>query len=149
MDLSCDVLKVAHHGSKYSSAASFLKATGAKYGVICVGTNDYGHPTSQAMGRLTSAGISYYRTDLLGDIVFSTDGTELTLPGSSAGSGKTLAARKYMVDSAVQSVVAKPVAVALPSWMDKVKYSDFYVGTWVILRKGYMPVDAVVRRYAV
>ena len=149
VDLRCDVLKVAHHGSKYSSASSFLKATGAKYGVICVGTNTYGHPTSDALNRLKSAGISYYRTDLNKDVVFSTDGTELTLPGSSAGSGKTLAARKYMVDSAVQSVVAKPVAVELPSWMDKVKYSDFYVGTWAILHKGYMPVDAVVRRYAV
>ena len=79
-DLRCDVLKVGHHGSKYSSTASFLSATNAKYGVICVGAdNTYGHPTSAALSRLSSAGISVYRTDQSGHIVFSTDGTTLTI----------------------------------------------------------------------
>ena len=83
IDLSCDVLKVAHHGSKYSSSSSFLKATGAKYGIICVGAdNTYGHPTSTALNNLKSAGISVYRTDQDGSVVFSTDGASLTLPGN-------------------------------------------------------------------
>lgn len=80
VDLTCDVLKVGHHGSKYSSTAAFLKATGANYGVICVGQNDYGHPTSAALNRLRSAGINVYRTDRNGDVVFSTNGATLTLP---------------------------------------------------------------------
>ena len=80
IDLSCDVLKVAHHGSKYSSNLSFLKKTGAKYGVICVGDNDYGHPTSSALNNLKSAGISVYRTDQNGNVVFSSDGSTLTTP---------------------------------------------------------------------
>ena len=81
IDLSCDVLKVGHHGSKYSSTASFLSATGAKYGVICVGSNSYGHPTADALNRLSSAGISVYRTDQNGNVVFSSNGATLTLPG--------------------------------------------------------------------
>ena len=89
-DLKCDVLKVGHHGSKYSSTAAFLKATGAEYGVICVGNNDYGHPTSAALSRLSSAGISIYRTDLVGNIVFSTNGAELTLPDGSKDTTGTL-----------------------------------------------------------
>ena len=89
-DIKCDVLKVGHHGSKTSSTAAFLKATAAEYGVICVGNNDYGHPTSAALSRLSSAGISVYRTDLVGNIVFSTNGAELTLPDGSKDTTGTL-----------------------------------------------------------
>lgn len=95
VDLSCDVLKVGHHGSRTSSTANFLKATGAKYGVICVGTgNSYGHPTDDALSRLSSANISVYRTDKNGHVVFSTDGETLTLPGSGGSVQKSVAARK-------------------------------------------------------
>ena len=86
-DLSCDVLKVGHHGSKYSSTASFLSATGADYGVICVGSNSYGHPTTEALNRLSSASITVYRTDKNGNIVFSSNGSTLTLPDGSSVSG--------------------------------------------------------------
>ena len=86
-DLSCDVLKVGHHGSKYSSTASFLSATGADYGVICVGSNSYGHPTTEALNRLSAAGISVYRTDTNSNVVFSSDGATLTLPGGGSVSG--------------------------------------------------------------
>jgi beta-lactamase superfamily II metal-dependent hydrolase len=80
VDLSCDVLKVAHHGSKSSSSPEFLKATGAKYSVICVGQNSYGHPTSSALNNLASAGMVIYRTDKDGNVEFSTNGSEMTLP---------------------------------------------------------------------
>ena len=80
-DLECDVLKVGHHGSRTSSSAGFLAATGAEYAVICVGTgNSYGHPTSDALSRLKQAGMAVYRTDLDGHVVFSTDGVDITLP---------------------------------------------------------------------
>ena len=76
-----NLLKVGHHGSKSSSASDFLEATGATYGVICVGTgNSYGHPTDAALGRLDDAGITVYRTDTYGDVVFYTDGVTLSVP---------------------------------------------------------------------
>lgn len=89
-DLDCDVLKVGHHGSKTASTAAFLKKASAEYGVICVGSNSYGHPTPEATGRLTAAGVSYYTTQNHGNIVFSTDGSTLYLPNGSTdttGSG--------------------------------------------------------------
>ena len=80
-DLKCDVLKVGHHGSRTSSTAAFLSAVDAEYGVICVGTgNSYGHPTSDTLNRLKAAEVSVYRTDLDGDVVFSTNGAVLYLP---------------------------------------------------------------------
>ena len=96
VDLACDVLKVGHHGSASSSTAAFLAATGAKYGVICVGAgNSYGHPTTTALNNLAAKNITVYRTDLDGSVVFSTDGETLTLPGGTASS-KAVAARKSM-----------------------------------------------------
>jgi competence protein ComEC len=78
-DLNCDVLKVGHHGSKYSSTTAFLNAVNAEYGVICVGSNSYGHPTSDALNRLSAAGVSVYRTDLNGNIVVISDGYSLNI----------------------------------------------------------------------
>jgi beta-lactamase superfamily II metal-dependent hydrolase len=92
-DISCDVLKVGHHGSKYSSTTAFLNKVKAEYGVICVGSNSYGHPTSEALGRLSAAGVTVYRTDKNGNVRFSTDGNTLYLPNGSTdttGSGSGL-----------------------------------------------------------
>ncbi|MBI5624756.1 MAG: MBL fold metallo-hydrolase [Elusimicrobia bacterium] len=61
--LRADVLKVGHHGSRYSSTAAFLDKVKPKYAYIEVGKNSYGHPTPAAMARLESAGASLFRTD--------------------------------------------------------------------------------------
>ncbi len=92
-DLKCDVLKVGHHGSKYSSTTAFLNKVKPEYGVICVGSNTYGHPTTEALNRLSAADTTVYRTDKNGDVKFSTDGNTLYLPNGSAdttGSGSGL-----------------------------------------------------------
>ena len=79
MDLSADVLKVAHHGSKTSTSEAFLRAVSPKYAVISCGFNDYGHPTTEIVTRLSKAGAEIYRTDIFGDIVFVSDGKTLTV----------------------------------------------------------------------
>ena len=66
--LSADILKVAHHGSKYSSSASFLDAVRPKIAAIGVGKNSYGHPTKETLSRLASIGGKIYRTDKDGTI---------------------------------------------------------------------------------
>lgn len=63
-----DVLKVSHHGSKFSSAAEFLSAVRPALAAIGVGKNSYGHPTKEALGRLEAAGARMYRTDRDGTI---------------------------------------------------------------------------------
>lgn len=69
-----DVLKVAHHGSKYSSTAEFLSAVRPELAVISVGKNGYGHPTSEALGRLGAVGSRIWRTDKQGVLEIVTDG---------------------------------------------------------------------------
>jgi len=63
------VLKVAHHGSNYSSSEKFLKKVNPKYSIISVGKNNsYGHPGNETMGRLRKQGGVIYRTDEKGGI---------------------------------------------------------------------------------
>ena len=69
-ELSCDVLKVAHHGSKTSTGEDFLKVVSPKYSVISVGVNNYGHPNEEVLKRLKSANSEILRTDKLGNIMF-------------------------------------------------------------------------------
>ncbi len=70
----CDVLKVAHHGSKHSSSLQFLEQVRPKLAVISVGAgNGYGHPHQETLERLASVGSRVLRTDELGaiEIVFT------------------------------------------------------------------------------
>jgi beta-lactamase superfamily II metal-dependent hydrolase len=76
-DLKSDVLLVAHHGSKSSTAEAFLDAVQPSYGVIQVGENNYGHPAPEILERLNKRGVKVYRNDLHGDIVFVTDGKNI------------------------------------------------------------------------
>ncbi len=63
------VLKVAHHGSNYSSSEKFLKKVNPKYSIISVGKNNsYGHPRNETMERLRKQGGVIYRTDEKGGI---------------------------------------------------------------------------------
>ena len=56
-NISADVLKVAHHGSKYSSDVAFLEKVSSKAAVISCGvSNVYGHPHKEAMERLQKIG---------------------------------------------------------------------------------------------
>jgi competence protein ComEC len=66
--LHADILKVGHHGSRFSSSDQFLKAINPAVAVIEVGKNTYGHPTKQAIDRLLDAGARVLRTDQEGII---------------------------------------------------------------------------------
>lgn len=71
IDLGCDVLKVAHHGSNSSTTDEFLKLAKPSYAAISVGEdNRYGHPHSNVLSALEYYGAKIYRTDLDGDIIF-------------------------------------------------------------------------------
>jgi len=74
--LEAEVLKVAHHGSNYSSTEAFLSEVAPEQAVISVGaSNPYGHPAAQTLGRLANVGATIYRTDTQGTIVIETDGS--------------------------------------------------------------------------
>lgn len=78
-NLKATVLKVGHHGSRYSTTESFLKAVSPRYAVIEVGQNNYGHPTETILNRLSTYGIKTYRTDQQGTVSAVSDGKAVTL----------------------------------------------------------------------
>ena len=78
-DIESTVLKVGHHGSSTSTSQAFLDAVSPTYAVISCGKdNSYGHPHSETLAKLSSAGVEVLRTDELGDIYCTSDGTEVT-----------------------------------------------------------------------
>lgn len=58
-----EVLKVAHHGSKYSSSEEFLEAVDPDIAVISVGKNSFGHPAEEVLEKLQGIGAKVLRTD--------------------------------------------------------------------------------------
>lgn len=79
-DYYADILKVGHHGSRTSTSEEWLTAVNPQCAVVSCGLdNDYGHPHKQLIKRLEKAEIEYYRTDLLGSIVFESDGKEFVM----------------------------------------------------------------------
>ena len=76
--LSASVLKVAHHGSRYSSTHEFINAVNPTYAVISCGKdNSYGHPHEETLSRLDPAIV--LRTDELGTIVMHSDGIRISI----------------------------------------------------------------------
>lgn len=68
-DLTGTELFIAgHHGSKHASGDVILDELGATGAIISCGYNSYGHPTPEAMARLSEHGIKIYRTDQLGSV---------------------------------------------------------------------------------
>ena len=76
--LRCDVVKVAHHGSKTSSTENFVKATQARFAIISVGLlSQFGHPNKEVVERWKSNNTEVMTTGEKGTITFSTDGKDL------------------------------------------------------------------------
>ncbi len=79
-DLKSDILKVAHHGSRYTSSKEFLQTVKPKVAVISCGIgNSYGHPHQEALDRIKSENIKLYRTDLDGTIMITSDGNDFKI----------------------------------------------------------------------
>ena len=91
--LPAQVLKVAHHGGRYSSTPRFLSAVAPKAAVISVGAvNEYGHPTPETIARLEQQRARVYRTDRDGTVTVETDGTRIQVT-TAAGKREILVAR--------------------------------------------------------
>jgi competence protein ComEC len=67
--LQSDILKVAHHGSRTSTSAAWLKIVRPRIALISAGPqNSFGHPHLEVLERLASARCRVLRTDLSGVI---------------------------------------------------------------------------------
>ncbi len=75
-----DLLKVAHHGSPYSTTAKFLAVADPEWGLISVGAdNRYHHPSPDTIRRLQSVGAAVYRTDTSGNLRVISDGEQIEI----------------------------------------------------------------------
>ncbi|MGH3926153.1 MAG: ComEC/Rec2 family competence protein, partial [Pseudonocardiaceae bacterium] len=75
------VLKVAHHGSRYTAEA-FLSSVRPRVAMISVGAqNSYGHPSPQVLDALATTGCQVLRTDLHGDVAVATGDSGLEVAG--------------------------------------------------------------------
>jgi len=99
-------LKVAHHGSRFTSTEAFLKRVQPQVAIVSVGVNNvFGHPHKEAIDRLRATGAKIY---------FTTRGTQtLVIPAPKKG-----------VEPVMQGPVPyDPLAVAQPPAVRNVVYT--------------------------
>ena len=78
-NINVDVLKVGHHGSKYSTTLGFLNNVSPSYAIISTSKdNAYGHPHEATLDKLNNRNIKIYRTDEMGTIVATSDGQNIS-----------------------------------------------------------------------
>ena len=118
-DLSADVYKASHHGSKTGSSDDFLDKVSPAYAVISCGEgNKYGHPSAQTLNNFRSRGIKTFRTDNQGTIVAYSDGSDITwnaspdttwTPGEPKGSSSSwsTASKKGSVKDSADKTTSK------------------------------------------
>jgi competence protein ComEC len=75
LNLASDILKVSHHGSRFSNSDSWLLRVNPDLALISVGKdNSYGHPSPEVIKRLKEKDIDIHRTDQQGSLEIISDG---------------------------------------------------------------------------
>ena len=81
-----DILKVAHHGSGYSTGTEFLAAASPATAIISCGRNNsYGHPHAETLQRLEDARVPWYGTMDYGALTVTVDSHGNRLRGYLSG----------------------------------------------------------------
>lgn len=76
--IQSDVLKIGHHGSKYSTSEAFLRTVAPRVAVVSAGKgNTYGHPAPEVLERVQKQGAEIVSTIEEGTITFVSDGMSL------------------------------------------------------------------------
>ena len=79
INLDCEVLSLAHHGSSTGNSSLFLEKTVPEWAVIsCSKDNDYGHPHVEVVELLEAMEIDVFRSDVQGTVIATTDGKTIT-----------------------------------------------------------------------
>ena len=139
-ELSATVLKVGHHGSRHSTGYVFLREVMPQYAVICVGENDYGHPTEDTLSRLRDAEAKLFRTDLHGTVTAVSDGQGISFttereadPAAVNPTQKTAPTR--FIGNKNTGVFHSDRCESLPAQKNRVPFDTF----WDALESGYTP----------
>ena len=79
-NIDIDVLKVAHHGSRYSSSYEFLNIATPEFAIVSVGEeNSYEHPHIEAINRIKKHTNNIYMTKDVGTIHLTSDGKNIDI----------------------------------------------------------------------
>lgn len=139
-DISADVLKVGHHGSKNSTVYPFLRAVEPQYAVISVGKdNSYGHPTEEALSRLRDADVTVYRTDMQGHITAKSDGKEITFTTvKNSGVQTNTTENEKTQTSYIGNKTSKKLHKASCSGLPKEENREYFSDMETAFAKGYI-----------
>ena len=78
--LDCNVLKVAHHGSRTASSEEFLEAVSPEFAVISYEKgNSYGLPDEEIFERLEPIGTTIFETAVHGSVVLTLANGEVSV----------------------------------------------------------------------
>ncbi len=81
-----DILKIGHHGSKYSSSGEFLQQVAPHVCLISAGRkNRYGHPHMETLERIDETDGMVFRTDLMGQVVVDLEKQDIVVWSVYAG----------------------------------------------------------------
>ena len=128
MDWDSTVLKVGHHGSSTSSGYRFLYEIDPEYAIVSVGEdNSYGHPHEEVVSRYADAGIPLFRTDELGHIVVTADGSDvqITWQNQSGQPGDVEQAEITYIGNKNSKKLHLPSCSNLPSEGNRVEFDDY------------------------
>lgn len=79
INLDCEVLSLAHHGSSSGNSSLFLEKTNPLSVVIsCAKNNGYGHPHVEVVELLEAMEVDVFRSDVQGTVIATTDGKNIT-----------------------------------------------------------------------
>ncbi|WP_125154362.1 ComEC/Rec2 family competence protein [Clostridium rectalis] len=77
-NISCQVLKLGHHGSSTSTCDQFLEKTSPNVAIASCGKNNiFNHPNKKTLQKLAEKGVKLYRTDIDGTIVLVCNGSNI------------------------------------------------------------------------
>ncbi|NLD87562.1 MAG: MBL fold metallo-hydrolase, partial [Clostridiales bacterium] len=77
--LKADILKVGHHGSRFSTSSDFVVAVDPQVAIIQVGKNNFGHPHRDTIEMISKKGIMIFRNDDQGAVILNIKENEVKI----------------------------------------------------------------------
>ena len=136
-----DVLKVGHHGSDTSSGYRFVYETDPEYAIISVGEgNTYGHPNDSVLSRYADAEIPMFRTDELGHVIVTSDGTNIavTWENQSAQPSDFVGTSDLYIGNKNSKKLNLPDCNSLPGENNRVEFTSYQEA----IDAGYTPCSS-------
>jgi competence protein ComEC len=121
----CEVLKVAHHGSRSGTNRAFLTAVAPQLALIsCGADNPYGHPHPETRRALAAVGVKTLVTAEDGTIQVTTDGQQIThrVLGTTETASRAGRGGQGYIGNRTSSVFHRPSCTSLPAPSNRIHF---------------------------